>query len=69
MCRAAWLMAFLLGGLALAGPFEQLLDTGVTQGKNGWLFHVAEFGAYQNETPQDPDEKLRFIAATSELWT
>jgi alginate O-acetyltransferase complex protein AlgJ len=61
------LLILLLGGLALAGSFGLFLETGVTQGKNGWLFHIAEFGVYTAEQPQDIEDKLRFIGATSQL--
>lgn len=57
-----------LGGLALAGSVEDLQQRGVAQGKNGWLFHVAEFGQYKQETPQDIDEKLRFMGTINRLF-
>lgn len=61
------LVFVLLCGLAVATSFGEFTQTGVSQGKNGWLFHIAEFGAYQNEQPQDIEEKLNYIAAIAQL--
>ena len=68
MRRTGWLVGLLFGGLALAGTFGQFQDAGVAQGKNGWLFHVAEYGAYQIETPNDMTEKLNLIGAASAMF-
>ncbi len=68
MRRTGWLVGLLFGGLALAGTFGQFQDAGVAMGKNGWLFHVAEYGAYQNETLNDMSEKLNLIGAASAMF-
>jgi alginate O-acetyltransferase complex protein AlgJ len=68
MRRVAWLVGLLSGGLALAGTFGQFQETGVAEGRNGWLFHVAEYGAYQNETPNDMNEKINLIGAASAMF-
>jgi alginate O-acetyltransferase complex protein AlgJ len=57
--------ALTLGAGTPMTPLEQLLTSGVAQGKNGWLFHVAEFGRYRAETPQDSGDKLEVIAGIS----
>ncbi len=68
MRRSGWLVGLLFGGLALAGTFGQFQETGVAMGKNGWLFHVAEYGAYQNETLSDMTEKINLIGAASAMF-
>lgn len=68
MRRTGWLVGLLFGGLALAGTFGQFQDAGVAMGKNGWLFHVAEYGAYESETPNDMSQKLNLIGAASAMF-
>ncbi len=61
------LASLALASFSLATPFTQMLETGVAAGQNGWLFHVAEFGGYTQERPDDINEKLEQIAAIKEL--
>jgi alginate O-acetyltransferase complex protein AlgJ len=61
------LALFTFATFSLATPYNQMLETGVTVGQNGWLFHVAEFGRYTQERPQDINEKLEHIAAIKDL--
>ncbi len=68
MRRSGWLVGLLFGGLAIAGTFNQFQETGVAEGKDGWLFHVAEYGAYQNETSSDMTEKINLIGAASTMF-
>ncbi|MFN8510914.1 MAG: hypothetical protein U0Z75_10235 [Deinococcaceae bacterium] len=49
-------------------PFEQAQDSGVVIGKQGWLFHIAEFGNYTLETPQDSETKRITIEVISKLF-
>jgi alginate O-acetyltransferase complex protein AlgJ len=61
------LASLALASFSLATPFTQMLETGVAAGQNGWLFHVAEFGRYAQERPEDINEKLEHIAAIKDL--
>ncbi len=62
------IVMILLTTAAFAASFTSFLDTGVSQGQRGWLFHVAEYGAYQQEQSRDIEDKLRFIAGISQAF-
>lgn len=49
-------------------PFQQAQKSGVVIGKQGWLFHIAEFGNYSLETPQDSQAKRTTIETIAKLF-
>lgn len=48
--------------------FQEAQKTGVVLGQNGWLFHIAEFGDFQQETPDVSQQKLETIGVISNLF-